>query len=83
MQLTEQQSRWPAWSPDGKSILYVTGSLLMKYRIGHAGAEVLTEMTAGDLGGFSHGIGVASGGSPLRTLDHNSPQVYEIEFAKR
>ncbi len=83
VQLTEQQCRWPAWSPDGKSILYATGSLLMKYRLGSAGAEVLTEMTAGELGGFSRGIGVAIDGSPLRTLDHNSPQVYEIEFAKR
>jgi Tol biopolymer transport system component len=85
VQLSDQPCRWPTWSPDGKFLLYTISNLnlLMRYRVGHAGSEVLTELAANELGGFSRSTGVAIDGSPMRTLDHNSPQVYEIEFARR
>ncbi|MGJ5816500.1 winged helix-turn-helix domain-containing protein [Paludibaculum fermentans] len=83
VQLSGLQCRWPVWSPDGKSIFFLARNHLMRYNIAGNTAEIVSELPVGELGGFLHGIGMSSNGSPLRTLDHNSPQVYELEFAQR
>lgn len=83
VQLSGAQCRWPVWSRDGQSIVYVAGNSLIRYRVDRNSSEVITELSSSDLGGYWHGIGMSSDGSPLRTLDHNSPQVYDLEYVKR
>jgi DNA-binding winged helix-turn-helix (wHTH) protein/Tol biopolymer transport system component len=83
VQLSDLQCRWPVWSPDGRSIFYLARNHLMRYDISRNQNEIVSDLPVGELGGFLHGIGMSNNGSPLRTLDHNSPQVYEIEFAQR
>ncbi|WP_321474290.1 winged helix-turn-helix domain-containing protein [uncultured Paludibaculum sp.] len=83
VQLSDDYCRWPVWSPDGKSIVYVAGNSLMRYRIDGNRKETIAELPPGELGGFSRGIGISSDGAPMKTLDHNSPQVYQLEFAQQ
>lgn len=83
VQLSDLQCRWPVWSPDGRSIFYLARNHLMRYDVSRNQNEIVSDLPVGELGGFLHGIGMSSNGAPLRTLDHNSPQVYEIEFARR
>lgn len=83
VQLSDQHCRWPVWAPDGRSILYLAGNQLIRYRVDRHANEPVTELPASDIGGYWHGIGIAGDGAPLRTLDHNSPQVYDLEFVPR
>jgi Tol biopolymer transport system component/DNA-binding winged helix-turn-helix (wHTH) protein len=74
---------WPAWEPDSKSILFQSGRALMRYGIDSRRLSQVTEIEPAAAGNGSHGVGVMPDGAPIRTLNRDSRQIYELRFENR
>jgi Tol biopolymer transport system component/DNA-binding winged helix-turn-helix (wHTH) protein len=74
---------WPTWEPDSSSILFQTERALMRYRIANRKLEQIAETEPISVGNTSHCVGVMPDGAPIRTLDHDSRQLYELRFESR
>jgi Tol biopolymer transport system component/DNA-binding winged helix-turn-helix (wHTH) protein len=70
---------WPAWLPDSKSILCKSGNLIINYRLDSGKFKILTTLKPEELGGYSRWIGTSFDGSPLRTLNRDSRQIYALQ----
>jgi Tol biopolymer transport system component len=79
----EQRARWPIWALDSKSVLFRSGSAILRFRIGDPAPEVLLELKDEEIGGFWGAFGVAPDGALLRTLNRDSQQIYELRFESR
>jgi DNA-binding winged helix-turn-helix (wHTH) protein len=64
---------WPAWMPDSKSILCVSSGIVLRFYIGSGKFETITQQQPEEIGGYSRWIGSSFRGSPLRTLNRDSP----------
>jgi DNA-binding winged helix-turn-helix (wHTH) protein len=71
---------WPAWMPDSKSILCVSGGIVLRYHINSGKFEIITQQKPSEIGGYSRWIGTSFRGSPLRTLNRDSPQIYALQL---
>jgi DNA-binding winged helix-turn-helix (wHTH) protein/WD40 repeat protein len=72
---------WPTWTPDSKSILCASGGQVLRYRVESGKFETITTLKPEETGGYSRGIGTSFQGSPLRTLNRDSRQVYVFTVA--
>jgi hypothetical protein len=81
--ITEERADWPAWTRDSASIVFRANETLMRVRIDGAGAEPVVAIKGAETGGFTHAIGIAPDGSPTRTLNRDSRQIYELLLQRR
>jgi Tol biopolymer transport system component len=77
---TGQKVDWPCWTPDSKAIVFFSAGALLRYRVATGQTERLTDLKFEEMGGATHSISVGPDGSPLRTLNRDSRQIYELRF---
>ena len=69
---------WPMWSADGKAILYRSGDQLVETRVEDGRTERLVIVKKEEFGGYSHAFGTTPEGAPIRTMNRDGRQVYEV-----
>jgi DNA-binding winged helix-turn-helix (wHTH) protein/Tol biopolymer transport system component len=79
-EVPEHRVDWPSWTPDSKFIICKFGDVLMRYSIGTRKFETVADIKPNELGGFQHWIGVDLDGSPLRTRNRDTKQIYSLQF---
>jgi hypothetical protein len=66
--------------PDSRSILCKSGDHVVRYRLDTGKFETITTVTAEETGGYFRWLGVSSDGSPIRTLNRDSRQIYSLQL---
>jgi Tol biopolymer transport system component/DNA-binding winged helix-turn-helix (wHTH) protein len=81
--ISEGKADWPTWAADNKSIMFRADETLQRVWIDPRTTEAVASLKGAEPGGFSHALGVTPDGSPTRTLNRDSRQVYELQFQNR
>lgn len=80
IRMVDPGADWPSWNRDSSAILYRSGDVLKEVSVRTRVIRTIVTLKNEEEDGFMHDIGQTDTGAPIRTLNRDGRQIYDLSL---